>query len=388
MRPLSQTLARLAAMRSSPLGGASPAASRLQQLTNFGSNPGTLDAWTYAPDQLAENAPLVVVLHGCTQNAAAYDCGAGWSQIADEFGFALLFPEQRAINNANRCFNWFEPQDCRREGGEAHSIAQMIETMVRTERLDRSRIFVTGLSAGGAMSAVLLATYPEVFAGGAIVAGLPFGVAANVQQALQCMRGQGTRDPHALAARVRAASRHAGPWPAVSIWHGTADHVVVPSNADDILAQWQVIHDVPGVPYLTDMVDGHAHRTWRDAQGRTVIEDYRIAGMGHGTPLSTVGPQPTGTSGPHMLEAGISSTRCIAAFWGLSRAPARRMENACEPSAASTSAPSRRVVPPEKTSAAAETSAPAAAPHSSHQPASNRVGRIIEDALRATGLMH
>ena len=92
--------------------------------------------------------------------------------LADLHGFAVLFPEQQRANNANLCFNWFVPEDIRRDSGEALSIRQMIEAMVVAHGLDRSRIFVTGLSAGGAMASAMLATYPEIFAGGAIIAGL------------------------------------------------------------------------------------------------------------------------------------------------------------------------------------------------------------------------
>ena len=126
----------------------------------------------------------MVVLHGCTQTAAGYELGAGWSTLARRYGFALLMPEQTKANNARLCFNWFEPHDIQRGEGEAASIRAMVEQMARAHGIDRKKIFVTGLSAGGAMSAVMLATYPDVFAGGAMIAGLPYGVANNVRQAL------------------------------------------------------------------------------------------------------------------------------------------------------------------------------------------------------------
>jgi poly(hydroxyalkanoate) depolymerase family esterase len=100
------------------------------------------------------------VLHGCTQTAAGYDHHSGWSKLADDAGFALLFPEQQRANNPNLCFNWFLPQNTTRDSGEALSIRQMIETMVVASDLDRTRIFVNGLSAGGTMAAAMLATYP------------------------------------------------------------------------------------------------------------------------------------------------------------------------------------------------------------------------------------
>ena len=103
----------------------------------------------------------------------AYDFGTGWSTLAKRYGFALLMPEQQASNNANTCFNWFNPGDVARGRGEAASIRQMVARMVADHKIDPRRIYITGLSAGGAMTSVMLAIYPEVFAGGAIIAGLP-----------------------------------------------------------------------------------------------------------------------------------------------------------------------------------------------------------------------
>jgi len=108
MRSLGDTIGRLAALRARTVGHQKVhAPDRLSDLSSFGSNPGALRARTYAPESLPAKAPLVVVLHGCTQTAADYDHGSGWSRLADRAGFALLFPEQQRSNNANLCFNWF-----------------------------------------------------------------------------------------------------------------------------------------------------------------------------------------------------------------------------------------------------------------------------------------
>src|SRR5688500_5048007 len=122
---------------------------RLREVPDFGSNPGKLRMLTYVPPGLAPASPLVVVLHGCTQTAACYDHGAGWSTLADRYGFALVFPEQQQANNPRLCFNWFQPGDIARERGEASSIRQMVEHMTREHDSDRQRVFVNGLSAGG-----------------------------------------------------------------------------------------------------------------------------------------------------------------------------------------------------------------------------------------------
>lgn len=295
----------------------------LTPLTAFGSNPGELEAGVFVPPGLGPGAPLVVVLHGCTQTAAGYDRGSGWSALAIEHGFALLYPQQSRANNPNLCFNWFVPGDVTRGLGEAESIRQMITKTIAAHRLDPRRIFVTGLSAGGAMTASMLATSPEIFAGGAIIAGVPHAAAGSVNEAFERMRGQGLPTAAEAAATIRAASHFNGPWPRLSVWHGSADATVDPANADAITAGWARLQGL-GAP-VTQIVDGHRRRVWRDADG-DAIEAFTIAGMGHGTPITSQGATACGMPMPHMLESGISSTRHIAAFWGI--APAVVASNA------------------------------------------------------------
>jgi poly(hydroxyalkanoate) depolymerase family esterase len=200
--------------------------SRLQEITNFGSNPGNLRMHAYVPGKIGRSPVLVIALHGCTQTAASYDQGTGWSALADRLGFVLVFPEQQPANNPKTCFSWFLPGDAKRDSGEALSIRQMIATAVERFGIDSHRIFVTGLSAGGAMASVMLATYPEIFAGGAIIAGLPFGSASSVQEAFEAMFSGRVPSSRALGDSVRAASSHRGRWPKISVWHGTADKIV------------------------------------------------------------------------------------------------------------------------------------------------------------------
>jgi poly(hydroxyalkanoate) depolymerase family esterase len=316
MRSLSDTLDRLRRLPRGP-SQHSPTSKRLGVFDGFGSNPGQLNAWIYVPESAGPGAALVVVLHGCTQNAAGYDESSGWSRLAEQHGFLLLYPEQQRPNNPNLCFNWFSQSDAAREKGEALSIRQMIKGVQGKHETDPQRVFITGLSAGGAMAAVMLATYPEVFAGGAVIAGLPFGVASSVPEAFDRMRGHGGPRPAALADLVRAASRHTGEWPTLSVWHGTADQIVDQSNASALIEQWRSLHNAFEKPAGSDLVNGQAHRVWVDSKGREVIEEYRIGGLGHGTPLDTHGTRHGEQAAPFMLEAGISSTRLIARFWGI-----------------------------------------------------------------------
>ncbi len=360
MRGLGKIVSRLTASNRAMPSGIANDGGRLGHLTGFGSNPGELDALVYSPT----GAPkaLVVVLHGCTQNAAAYDQGSGWSQLADRHGFALLFPQQRRANNPNLCFNWFAPGDARRGRGEASSISQMVRHLASHYGLNSSQTFITGLSAGGAMTAAMLASYPELFAGGAVIAGLPFATANSVPEALERMRGQGSPSRRDLAARAIAAADHDGPMPTLSVWHGTHDTTVVPANATALVDQWRDLHGRGQSSGTVGSVAGHRREVWRNAEGRAVIERYDVAGIGHGTPLDTSDGKSCGVAGPHMLDAGICSTRRIAGFWGL-------VPKAATEQGQVGAAPDRA---PQRTPVRKAMSGP---------------GAVIEDALRSAGLI-
>ena len=374
MRKISDTIARLAALqkRHTAASGGAGSFNHLTALTGFGSNPGDLKARQYLPANLPNGAPLVVVLHGCTQDAAGYDHHSGWSRLADEAGFALLYPEQNRGNNPNLCFNWFLPEDARRDSGEALSIRQMVESMVVKHRLDRRRIFVCGLSAGGAMAAAMLASYPEVFAGGAIIAGLAYGGAKTVPEAFDRMRGHGGPTEVELQYLLRSATDHEGPWPRLSIWQGTADQTVAPSNAEALAGQWRAVHGVDRAPTYSTTNSRLTKHVWSNGAGDALIEVNMISGMGHGTPLGHDG---LGRSGPYMLDVGISSTREISRFWRVANPlrPVQARENqgdACLQSLASASAATKPSGEPEKQNSSAV-----------------GVKKIIEGALRSAGLM-
>lgn len=356
---------------------------QLIELKNFGSNPGMLKSWLYLPTILAPKTPLVVVLHGCTQNAATYDHGTGWSKLAEEKGFAVLFPEQQRANNANLCFNWFEPGDIQRDAGEALSIREMIGHVIEAHGIDPGRIFITGLSAGGAMANAMLATYPELFVGGAIIGGLPYGSASGVGQAFERMRGQNAPSESQLKAALTTAASGWGPWPSISVWHGTHDQTVKPINAEQIAHQWASVHQVSVKPDLIETINGHSRRAWRDENGNEVMEVNLIKGMAHGVPLSFTAEAPLGQPGPFMLEAGISSTARIAMSWGLAdEADVILAEGVFEPGAAHSRAPSGI----EAVIANAMAYAKPGLIHNTAGRDDRGVGKVINDALRAAGL--
>lgn len=263
-----------------------PAAS-LVEVAGFGSNPGNLEMFKYVPDGMPANAPLVVVLHGCTQSASSYDEGSGWTKFADRWKFALALPQQRPENNGSLCFRWFELAHTARDKGEALSIRQMVDKMVADHSVDMSRVYVTGLSAGGAMTAVMLSTYPDLFKGGAVVAGIPYRCASTIFSALGafvCLNGIDLT-PGQWGDKVRDASSHSGPWPKVSLWQGTSDTTVRPMNMTELMEQWTDVHGVDRVADIEETVKGYPHKVYKDAAGNAVVETYSITGMQHGAPI-------------------------------------------------------------------------------------------------------
>ena len=291
---------------------------RLVEVTDPPLTAGNLRMLAYVPANLPRRAPLVVVLHGCTQTAAAYDHGTGWSTLADQHGFALLYPEQKPVNHPYCCFDWYQPHDQVRDLGEAQSIQQMIAHMLAKHRLDPARVYITGLSAGGAMASVMLATYPELFAGGAILAGLPYGSASGAREALASMSEPPSRSGREWGDLVRAASAHRGRWPRISIWHGEADTTVAPSNAEAIAAQWTDLHGLDAAGGQETSVNGAKRRVWRDRADRDMVELYLVPGMEHGVPIRMRrGVGRGGNAGPFILDSGIGSSLRIARFWGL-----------------------------------------------------------------------
>lgn len=290
----------------------------LTEVTGFGSNPGNLRMHKYIPAGLPANAPLVVALHGCAQSASSYDAETGWELLANRFGFALLLPEQQTANNSSRCFTWFETADTARGQGEPLSIRQMVDRMVADHGIDPARVYVTGLSAGGAMTSVMLATYPDVFAGGAIVAGIPYRCATTQTAAFSCMNPGTDLTPAQWGAKVRAASSWTGPWPVVSIWHGDADYTVRPANLTESLEQWADVHGIDTVADVSDTVSGYPHKVYKNASGVAKVETYLITGMGHGTPVDPgTGETQCGTAGAYILDVNVCSSYYIARFFGL-----------------------------------------------------------------------
>jgi len=297
------------------------AAASLQEVTGFGSNPGALRMFRYVPDGLPSGRPVVVALHGCTQDAAGYGTGSGWIQLADRWGFSVVLPQQQSGNNSSNCFDWFQSGDMERGQGEAASVAQMVDRQLADAGGDGSRVYVTGLSAGGGMTAVMMAAYPEKFAAGGVVAGLPYGCAQAAASPWVCMYVGATQTAQQWGDRVRAARQgYGGPWPTLTVFQGTADSTVKPVNMTDLMKQWTEVHGADRTADVSDTVAGYPHQVYDDATGNAVVETYGITGMGHGQPVDPgSGSEQCGSAGAYLLDVNLCAAYRLGQAWGLSR---------------------------------------------------------------------
>ncbi|PVC79736.1 PHB depolymerase family esterase [Streptomyces sp. CS131] len=298
------------------------AAAALERVTSFGANPGGLNMYVYRPAALPANAPVVVALHGCTQGAQVYSDNSGLNTFADRHGFLVVYAETTTVNNASKCFNWFQPGDTRRGQGEAASIRQMVAHAATAYGVDTGRVQVTGLSAGGAMTSVMLAAYPDVFAAGAVVAGIPYGCGTDVVSAFGCMSPGVDRTPAAWAQAVRDAHPgFAGPWPRVAIWHGDNDAAVAPRNADELRDQWTAVHGLGQTPDRTSTIGPNSTRRSEYLAadgGASAVEVNRVPGIGHGTPVDPgSGAEQCGATGTQHFIDSVCSSYWITRFFGL-----------------------------------------------------------------------
>ncbi|MDF2692868.1 MAG: Esterase, depolymerase family, partial [Labilithrix sp.] len=259
----------------------------LVEVTGFGANPGALKMFEYAPPSLpASGAPVVVVLHGCSQGATDI-ARTGWSDLADELGFLVVYPEQVAANNQARCFNWGgvygDLTNIQRGKDENQSIKEMVDKAITSHGSDPKRIFVAGFSAGGGQAAVIAATWPDVFAGAAIIAGIPYHCNTTFAEAFTCQKPGKDKTPAQWAALVKEAhAGYTGAYPRISIWQGASDTIVGPANRNELVEQWTEVHGVGQTPSATGTVDGASHTVFKDQAGNVVVESYEIPGMDHG----------------------------------------------------------------------------------------------------------
>lgn len=231
----------------------------------------------YVPSSYADRPmPLVVMLHGCTQSADDFAAGTRMNHLAEEHGFLVVYPEQSATANGQRCWNWFNPGDQKRGAGEPHLITEIVRQVMADYRVDPDRVYAAGLSAGGAAAAVLAAAYPDLFAAVGVHSGLACGVASDVGSAFAAMRGD---------RQVSAPSKVAKAEVPIIVFHGDSDHTVHARNGEQVIEQakpggtgrWTTPSEAGQVP------GGHRYVRTRyvDEDGVTRHEHWVVHGAGH-----------------------------------------------------------------------------------------------------------
>lgn len=231
--------------------------------------------------------PLIVMLHGCTQSADDFAMGTQMNRLAQAHGFLVVYPEQATQANASKCWNWFQPQDQRRDAGEPALIAGIVREVAARHGVDSDRIFVAGLSAGAAMALVMGETYPELFAGVGVHSGLPYGSAQDIPSALTTMKG-GRRGASGRATPAGGpfgppGRRAVQPVPLI-VFHGDRDHTVQYSNASQIVEQACQAHGpLVSNAHLGEARGGrkYSRQVHTCSEGHARVESWTLHGAGH-----------------------------------------------------------------------------------------------------------
>lgn len=259
----------------------------LTEINNFGKNTGNLNMYIYNNLPVdSVKKPLVVVLHGCGENAKRAAELTGWNKLADINDFVVLYPEQKFWNNPNLCFNWFNNNDIEKNKGECESIFQMVKYAIKNYSIDNNKIYITGLSAGAAMSVVMVSTYPELFQSGAIFAGCAYKMATNPIDGIKVMLGKKDRDQSQLIMDLKKQNPdYIGSYPSLIIYQGTNDPVVKSENVRYLISQWAGINKADTIP---DKIETHfmgnddiTRKEYTDSLGNIKVLYYEVGNLGH-----------------------------------------------------------------------------------------------------------
>jgi poly(hydroxyalkanoate) depolymerase family esterase len=222
---------------------------------------------------------LLVMLHGGTQDADDFAAGTRMNALAEEHGFIVAYPNQSKAANASLCWNWFTPENQMRGRGEPSIIAGITSEIVARYDVDRTRVFVAGLSAGGAMAAVMGATYPDLYAAVGVHSGLPYRSAADLPSAFAAMRGDA--GPRGRRSRMSRSAAGDGPRIRTIVFHGDADNIVHPSNAANIVEAAKEGESIERAEARHAATRAHTRTVTRDKTGAVVVEQWLIHGSGH-----------------------------------------------------------------------------------------------------------
>lgn len=288
------------------------AQSEYQAFSEFGANPGELTASYLSPEGPSQDA-LVVLLHGCVQDGVELANNSGLTALAQEKKFSLLVPQQSFDNNVKRCYNWFSAQDTQVDSGEMLSLKNMIAKA--QSQSGAKRVYVIGLSAGGAMASAALVNYPDLFTAGAVIAGLPYPCADNLTKAISCMKKGPAESVEELVSSAKQVHPNQQHWPALTVWTGQNDVVVNPENAKQLSAQWVALTQANKTPRVEQYAD-YSVSTWSDTSGNNLISLVEINNMGHGIAVNP-NIKNGGNTGDFLLKAPISSMPEIINLWGI-----------------------------------------------------------------------
>lgn len=291
------------------------------EIVDFGNNKGNLQMYVYKPTTLKNQLPLVVVLHGCGQTASEIADRSGWKTLADSNGFMVLYPQQKVENNLNNCFNWYNETDISKNDGESDTIKEMIEYAIKNFNIDTSKIFVSGLSAGGAMANVLMANYPNLFNSGAILSGIPFKAATDLTTGYDAMQGKMEKSTVEWVAAISDNNiNYKGQYPKVAIFHGLDDPFVNIKNAELIEMQWKGIHKIETNPTVVSNFNGNGDitKTSYCKNQRLIIVKYEIDNLGHAMAVDPGNEKYQGGSiGKFAVDKNFHTTFWTANFFGL-----------------------------------------------------------------------
>ena len=286
---------------------------QFQELEEFGENPGDLEASFFAPSN-TKNPALVVLLHGCAQQGDELALKSGLFGLAKKHNFALLLPQQALSNNIKRCFNWYSPDDSTRDTGETLSIKNMVGHL--KVQLNSQQVYIIGLSAGGAMASGMLANYPELFTGGAVVAGIPFPCADGLITGISCMRNGPSQTSNDLVTLVQKINPKQTVWPKLSVWTGTNDSIVNPLNSTMLAQQWASLSGIDDKP-IKYKKTGYTMTHWKNSAKETRVELIEVSNLDHGI---MVNPQVEngGEESDYLLASPLSTVKHVIDFWQLS----------------------------------------------------------------------
>jgi poly(hydroxyalkanoate) depolymerase family esterase len=278
---------------STPAAGPPPPGARpgefLQRSIDMGAEARSYRLFVPSTYEPRRPAPLVVMLHGCIQDAADLAAGTRMNEVAEEHGFLVAYPEQPATANPQRCWNWYLPEHQQRDRGEPAAIAAITRAVATEFRVHPRRVYVAGISAGGAMSVIMAAAYPELFAAAGSHSGVGYAFARTLEEGLRTMRGEVRAADH-HADRLREAIGARGRPVPLIVFHGDADPVVSPANAEAIVSQWNATRSHgsrAGRPAAAQVredstPDGTRYRVVIGREGgSSATEWWTVHGLGH-----------------------------------------------------------------------------------------------------------